>query len=258
MMHTTNTYPLAHIHCFLLTFYSTRRTDLGRGEPLIRFDKCSPIECAFVFQLSDELIPTDISNRFGNLMVLHHVLRFKCLDDDDLVIVNHPFRKLMKKILTLMCKLFMFLGEDHPSLLSVLTPDFLAGQSASSDFRRKRGLSTFSETRSSFVRMAKCSKPRSIPTLFLAGINCGLIDKDGDEEFPGLRHRDRRGLDHTIKRTMLCQLHKIDFRKFHLTIFDADASLQIVCCVRGSVVVLRFELRKPDRLISKKVVIRLV
>ena len=102
----------------------------------------------------------------------------------------------------------------------------------SSDLRRRRGLSIFSETMSS--------------------------DKDGDEELACLRHRDCRGLDDSLERTMLFELHESDLRKFHLPVLDPDAPVLIVCRVGGAVAVPRFELREPDRFVSEEVGICLI
>ena len=102
--------PFTDIHRLLLAFHAARRTDLSRCEPLIRLDERPSVEGTFVFQLSDELVPTDICNRFGDLMVPHHVLRLQCLHDDDLVLVNDPSRQLVKEVLALIGDFLVFLG----------------------------------------------------------------------------------------------------------------------------------------------------
>jgi hypothetical protein len=42
--------------------------------PTINFDEGSSIPPRFVFQLTDELTPSDITDRFGKAVVLDHVL----------------------------------------------------------------------------------------------------------------------------------------------------------------------------------------
>ena len=110
-MRATGTRPFTDIHRLLLAFCSASGTDLGRCEPGVCLDKRPSVEGTFVFQLSDELVPTDICNRFGDLVVLHHVLRCQCLHDDDLVLVNDLSRQLVKEVLTLIRNLFVFLSQ---------------------------------------------------------------------------------------------------------------------------------------------------
>ena len=108
---TMSTRPFTDIHRLLLAFDATRRTDLRRCEPGVRLDERPSVEGTFVFQLSDELVPTDIPDGLRYLVILHHVLRLQCLHDDDLVLVNDPSRQLVKEVLALVGNLFVFLGQ---------------------------------------------------------------------------------------------------------------------------------------------------
>ncbi len=126
MMRTTGTRPFTDIHRLLLTFLAARRTDLRRGEPGVCLDERPSIEGTFVFQLSDEFVPADVPDGLRHLVVLHHILRFQCLHDDDLVLVNDPSRQLVKEVLALVRDLLMSLGEDQPGLFTILASDLLA------------------------------------------------------------------------------------------------------------------------------------
>ena len=81
-------------------------------------------------------MPTHICDRFGNLVVLHHVLRFQCLHDDDLVLVNDLFRQFVKEVLALIRDLFrdhviichdgeVFPAEINPNLVISWNPWFI-------------------------------------------------------------------------------------------------------------------------------------
>ena len=125
MVRATGTRPFTDIHRLLLAFYSASGTDLGRCVPGVCLDERPSIELAFVFELPDELVPTDVGNRFGDLVVLHLVLRCQCLHDDDLVLVNDPSRQFVKEVLALGGDLFVFLGEEQLGFFTILAPDFL-------------------------------------------------------------------------------------------------------------------------------------
>lgn len=103
--------PFTDIHRLLLAFCSASGTDLGRCEPGVCLDERPSVELAFVFELPDELVPTDIPDGLRYLVVLHHVLRCQCLHDDDLVLVNDPSRQFVKEVLALVGDLFVFLGQ---------------------------------------------------------------------------------------------------------------------------------------------------
>ncbi len=130
MRATMSTRPLTNIHRLLLAFDATRRTDLRRCAPGVCLDERPSVEGTFVFQLSDELVPTDIPDGLGELMVLHHVLRLQCLHDDDLVLVNDSSRQFVEEVLALVCDFLVSLGEDQPGFFTILASDFLSRQRA--------------------------------------------------------------------------------------------------------------------------------
>ncbi len=74
-----------------------------------------------------------------------------------------------------------------------------------------------------------------------------LIDEDGDEELARPRHRDRRRLNDSLERTMLCELHEADFRKSHLAVLDADRAVLVVRRVGRARPPFRFEHREAAR-----------
>ncbi len=74
-----------------------------------------------------------------------------------------------------------------------------------------------------------------------------LFDEDRDEELARPRHRDRRGLNDSLERTMLCELHEAEFRKSHLAVLDADRAVLVVRRVGGARPPSRFEGREAGR-----------
>src|SRR5260370_39433705 len=99
---------------------STVKAAFGGWVPLVDFDKVASIPLGFVFQLGHELTPTDITDRFTQLMVLDHVLHRKVLDTDRLVFTNQTCRELMREIAAVVSDASMDLGDPSASLFSVL------------------------------------------------------------------------------------------------------------------------------------------
>ena len=120
MMRAIGTRPFTDVHRLLRTFYSVSGTDLSRCVPEVCLNERPSVESILVLKLTDELVPTDIPDGLGELMVLHHIVQFQCLHDDDLVLVNDPSRQFVKEVLALIGNLFVFLG--HRDLYIVLQP----------------------------------------------------------------------------------------------------------------------------------------
>src|SRR5712692_4652776 len=100
---------------------STVKAAFGGRIPLVDFDKMASIPLGFVFQLGHELTPTDITDRFTQLMILDHVLHRKVLDTDRLVLTNQTCRELVREIMAAVSDASMDLGDFLPSLFSVPT-----------------------------------------------------------------------------------------------------------------------------------------
>src|SRR5690349_2733139 len=69
----------------------------GRVPP-INLDQGSTIPVGFVFQLRHKLRPSDIANRFGEVLILDQVLDGQRLDTDRLVFTNQSCREVVQKI----------------------------------------------------------------------------------------------------------------------------------------------------------------
>ena len=74
---------------------STVMTPFGRWVVFVNLDKCSVIPLRFVLQLAHELAPADITDRFGEMVVLHHILDLQTLETHDLVLAYDGRRKLL-------------------------------------------------------------------------------------------------------------------------------------------------------------------
>src|SRR5713226_584098 len=99
---------------------STVKAAFGGRIPLVDFDKMASVPLGFVFQLGHELTPTDITDRFTQLMVLDHVLHRKVLDTDRLVLTNQTCRELVREITAAVSDASMDLGDFLTGLFSVL------------------------------------------------------------------------------------------------------------------------------------------
>ena len=74
---------------------STVMTPFGRWVVFVNLDKRSVIPLCFVLQLAHKLAPADITDRFGEMVVLHHILDLQTLDTHDLVLAYDGRRKLL-------------------------------------------------------------------------------------------------------------------------------------------------------------------
>ena len=74
----------------------TIETALTGGIPLVNFDQGSTIPVGFVFQLGHQLRPSDIADRFGELLVLDHVFDCQRLNTDRLVFTDQSCRELVQ------------------------------------------------------------------------------------------------------------------------------------------------------------------
>src|SRR5260370_32771649 len=103
-------------------------TAFGRRVPLVDLHKGSPIPPCFVFQLTHELTPTDITDGCSEVMVLHHVLDRETLDADHLVLVNNARREFMLIVPSPISNLGMDASHFETGLVAVLRPLLLLGK----------------------------------------------------------------------------------------------------------------------------------
>ena len=64
-------------------------TGLRRGREAVNLDQGASVPLGFVFQLTNELAPTHVTDRFRQAVVLDHVLDGQTLHANHLVFVNH-------------------------------------------------------------------------------------------------------------------------------------------------------------------------
>src|SRR5260370_20997195 len=70
-------------------------TGLRRGIEPIDLDQGPSIPLGFIFQLADELAPAHIADRFGERVVLDHILDCQALHADHLVFVDDACREFV-------------------------------------------------------------------------------------------------------------------------------------------------------------------
>src|SRR5713101_6380659 len=70
-------------------------TGLRRWVPLINLDQGSSVPFGFVLELTDELTPSDITDRFCKAVVLDHVLDSQALHANHLVFVYDACTELV-------------------------------------------------------------------------------------------------------------------------------------------------------------------
>src|SRR6266571_2379514 len=89
------TSPLTNIQHERIEHVFTRAASFTGGIPLIDLDERAPIPLALVLQLSHQLGPTNITNRFCQFVILDHVLDSQTLHADHLVLVDDACRELV-------------------------------------------------------------------------------------------------------------------------------------------------------------------
>jgi len=99
---------------------STVMTPFGRWVVFVNLDKRSVIPLCFVLQLAHKLAPADITDRFGEMVVLHHILDLQTLDTHDLVLAYDGRRKLLLVVPASISDARVELGELASRLLLIL------------------------------------------------------------------------------------------------------------------------------------------
>ncbi len=105
---------------------STLKAPLGRGIPLVNFDKRSPIPSRFVFQLPDKLTPSHVTDSLCQARVFDHVLDLQTLHAHHLVFADQACRKLVLVITASISNASVYPGNVQTGLRMVLTLLFLS------------------------------------------------------------------------------------------------------------------------------------
>src|ERR1700676_2360619 len=95
------------------------RAGFRRGEEAVNLDQGSSVPLAFVFQLADELSPSDIADGFRKTVVLHHVLDCQTLHADHLVFANNASREFVLVVTTLVVDTGMHTRSFDPRFGSI-------------------------------------------------------------------------------------------------------------------------------------------
>ena len=103
---------------------TTVKAAFGGWVPLVDLDKATPVPTGFVFQLSDELTPSHITNRFCKLVVLYHILDLQTLDAYDLVLADDLCRELVLVVSSAVGNLLMETSNLAPGFARFLLPFF--------------------------------------------------------------------------------------------------------------------------------------
>ena len=98
-----------------------------RWIPPINFDEGSSVPLALVFQLADKLTPSDITDGFGQTVILDHVLDGQTLDANHLVFVDDACRKLVLVVAATVVDTGMNTGNLASGFLLVVSTFFLLG-----------------------------------------------------------------------------------------------------------------------------------
>ncbi len=87
---------------------STVKATFRRGIPLVNLDEGTPIPERFVFQLPDELTPTDVTDGFCQAMVFDQILDVQTLDTDRLILTDQLCRELVLIVTALALPLSLY------------------------------------------------------------------------------------------------------------------------------------------------------
>jgi hypothetical protein len=95
-------------------------TGLARRGPTVNLDQGSSVPLGFVFQLPDELTPTDITDSFRKAVVSDHVLDCQTLNANHLVFVDDACRELVLVVSSAVIDPRMDFGDFEACLVAVL------------------------------------------------------------------------------------------------------------------------------------------
>lgn len=248
------TRPLADVQPLLAAVLAAARTDLGRGEPRVGLDQLPPVEFTFIFELSDELAPSGVPDRFRQAAMLHHLPRLQRLDHDDLVLVDDASRQLVEEVVPSVLDLFVCLREEEPRLLTVPAAGLLSGERALRPFQPCLGLSQVARVHNLLrdeivVRHdGEVVQPEVDPDVVLGRDPrlVVLIDEERYEELARPCHRHGRRPDLPFETSVLCEPDEPDLRQTDFSRLDADRAVLVVRRVGGA--------RPPSRLEHREAV----
>lgn len=228
---------------------------MGRGEPRVGLDQRPPVELTFIFELSDELAPSGVPDRFRQAAVFHHLSGLQRLDHDDLVLIDDASRQLMEEVVPSVFDLFMSLREEEPRFLTVLAAGLLAGEGALRLFEPRLGLSQVARVRNLLrdeivVRHdGEVPEAEVDPDLVLGGDPrlVVLFDEERHEEPARPCHRHGRRPDLPVETAVLCEPDEPDLRQTDFSRLDADRAVLVVRRVGGARLPSRLEHREAGR-----------
>lgn len=231
------------------------RADLGRGEPRVGLDQRPPVELTFIFELSDELAPSGVPDRFRQAAMLHHLPRLQRLDHDDLVLVDDASRQLMEEVVPSVPDLLMLLREEEPGLLAVPAARLLAGEGALRPFEPRLGLSQVARVRNLLrdervVRHGGEVHESEVDPNVVLGRDPRLVvllDEERHEERARPCHRHGRRADLPVETAVLCEPDEPDLRQTDFSRLDADRAVLVVRRVGRARLPSRLEHREAGR-----------
>lgn len=108
--------------------FTTSRTRLGRGRPLIKRYEMLPGPLSLVRDLDPQAMPARVADRLREAVVLLHILDLQSLDDDRLVVVNQTSGQFVMEVGARIGDALMRRRYEPPCLGSVLRSFPFAGK----------------------------------------------------------------------------------------------------------------------------------
>jgi len=127
---TTLTSPFSVFKCQRLVYPTTSMTSFRRGKEPVNLPEMYSIPFGFVFDLANELRPSRIRNRFCKMMVRHYPLHVQVFGKDSLVLAYEPMTQFVKKIISLVCDLFVHTSNFYTNFVSSIATFNLSGKTA--------------------------------------------------------------------------------------------------------------------------------
>lgn len=103
----------------LFVLKSTISAGLAAGEEGRNLHYHSTCPCGFVPQLPEEFTPGGIRNTFCQMVVSQHPLHVEVFHTNDLVLIHHCGRQLMKHVIAAVAHLLMAAGHFDSLLFPV-------------------------------------------------------------------------------------------------------------------------------------------
>jgi hypothetical protein len=129
--------PFTHIKWEVFYHMLAVMTGFTRWIPTVNFDEGSSVPPRFVFELTDKLTPSHITNGFRQRVILDHVLDCQTLHANHLVFVHNACRKFVLVVASAVLDTGVNTGNFPPCFLPVLRT-FHIPMSEARDFTRRR------------------------------------------------------------------------------------------------------------------------